>query len=486
MAGIRIGALCVAVLWPLACAWAENIDPDELPRNPVLLPDGTKTYHVRYLDRNWRETTPEVLQKKGLQQAEDICFESKFAGFSKDLLTLFNKGRVVCNDPHLTRYIQKLNRGDNIWICGTLRPASDGQSMEVKVEDIRRMKGDLMRAQAHYARMTERKDAKGLIQLGRDLTTLLGSNMFDFNEHDQFLELRTKCWTAALVWMEKELAPDDAAGLFAVALKWKDLLNKTYMYHQLIHKVLALDPGHGEASRIAVDEMGLVKFRGKWMDLSERSRLLDDERAHDVSDTDSRKPANDAANRSIEEARRERVALLMKFQSAIRTHDFKALEKTYRDFGDAIRTSPDPQFGLQSIHILAHAGDPYAVWPGLDVAVKTALPSVRQHAMSALAWLGSENALEVLATALQAERDPETARVAIDALLAGTGRPKLTVKAMVDGLSNPTGAVTNELVKGLNGFTGLNLADKDAWINWWTTNRNKNEAPVAERNPGGG
>lgn len=475
-----LAAVCLLVAAGLTLA--EEIDPDELPRNPVQLPDGTKTYHVRYLNRNWREATTRVLQTRVLHHPEDICFEAKFAIIQNGIIKLLrNKGRVVCNDPQHIRYARKLIRGDNIWLCGILKAAADGSGVEFHVEDIRKMKGDLQRAQSHFGRLLERRDAKGLITLGNSITKILTSNMFDFNEHDQFLELRSKAWTKALLLMEKQLAKDDAAGLFAVALKWKDLLHKTHKYHQTIQKVLTIDPTHHDASRIAVEEIGLVKFRDKWMAKDEKVRLVERERENQSKIARNEKEEEAAIAKRLEEAKGARHRLLTKYQTSLRTRDVKALEVAYRSLGEAIRHSPDEEFGRRAVAILANVGDPYAVWPGLDMAVKTDLSAVRCEAFKTLAWLASENALEVLATSLQAERDVNTARVGIDAIVMGSGKPRQSIKALVNGLNNPDKAIVSEIVTGLRRLTGLKHANKDAWVNWWSENSENETLPVARR-----
>jgi hypothetical protein len=480
MPGLSKWLVTIVLLIAADMIAAGEVDPDELPRNPVLLPDGTKTYHVRYLHRNWREATSQVLQTRVLHHPEDVCFEAKFADISDGVLKLLsNSGRIICNDPQHVRYAQRLLRGDNIWLCGILKAREDGNGVEFHVEDIRKMKGDLQRAQSHFARLQERKDAKGLISLGNDISKILTSNMYDFNEHDQFLELRTKAWTRALLLMEKQLGKDDAAGLYALALKWKDLLHKTHKYHQTIRKVLKIDSTHHDASRIAVEEIGLVKFRGKWMTKDKKVSLVEKEREKQDKIARSERETKAAAAKRFEEAKANRFKLLTKYQVSLRTRDVKALERAYRSLGEAIRNSPDEDFGRRAIEILGNVGDPYAVWPGLDMAVKTELPSVRCHAFRTLAWLGTENALEVLATSVQAEKDIEAARICIKAIVTSGGKPRRSIKALVSGLSNPDKAIVDAVVNGLRKLTGLKHADKDAWVNWWSENSENEKLPIA-------
>ncbi len=458
---------------------ASQIDPDQLERIPITLSDGSTVYHVRYKNRNWRETPASILQAKAVNHS-DVCFESKFSKVEEGKVKLFKQeGIILCNDPKLITYMNGINPTTNVWMCGTLRMRADRKGVEFDLVDICIMKDDLQRFKVKLGLYVKRKDIDALLELGDQVKQVLASSLFDFDKHDQFLEIRNTALTTALNLKQKALAKDDSDGLYAIAVMWKERVNKTHKYHELIRKILKMDPGHRKAGQIGLQEMNLVKFQGIWMSKEEKDVILKREKEEKTRLEEARLAALEAKKQAKLAAIQNRNSLLAQHQQALRTKKLKDLEEAIENLGKAIRHSPDPGFGRMGIEILANMGDPAAIFPGLAEAAKTLLPEVRAHAYQALAYVGNRTALQIFSSTLSKENERKAAEQAVRALVQRRELGKPVVAVLVENLQKENPGIEPQLVKGLQVYTGLKHASKTAWIDWWSTNKDNAAIPIA-------
>lgn len=470
-----LGALLLALCAALP-AWAANvIDPDDLPREEILLPDGSKVYNVRYLNRNWRQTTPDVLLAKRIQDTEDVCFETKFDIVENKAVKLFGQnGQIVCFDESKLKEMKTYMRMDNVWICGKLRPVKEGAGLELVLVDIARLPEDLVLCRNRLSTLEKRKDAEGLLELGHRITKILEQVLRDFNQHEQFMILRSKAWSQGLTLKEQQLAEDDVDGMYALAEKWVELLRKTSKRNELVLRILRRDPEHRKASRVAREELDMVLHEGRWKTKKERDADVAAQLEQVARMDAEKRAALEAKRRQQEAAMRERAQILVKYQIAIRTADgVKELEGAIESLGKAIQNSPDPRFGRQGVEVLASIGDPSAVYPGLDAAAKSEFPEVRRDTFAVLAWRGGENALKTLAHSLRKEWEPAVVRSGVEALVRRGDRPAL--EALIDCLQAEDRKVQAEVTEGLKSLTRVANPDRDAWLKWWSENKERKD-----------
>lgn len=468
------------VLLAASLAAQDEFNVEDLPREEIVLPGGGKTYNVRYLNRPWHEVDTSILQTRNMLESQDVCFEGKFDILIKTEVKLLGvRGRIVCQDPQRLRFMESLKRGDNVWICGTLRPKPGDQNVELALVEVKRLQADLPRFERRFDLYKQKSDAGALEDLGHRISKLLNSKIHDFNQHDQFVALRTKTWTLSLALRKRELAANDAEGLYNLAVKTYDLLRRTHEYHEMIRQVLAVDPNHPQASRVARDEMDMFKIGGRWMTHDEHEKMLA-EQAQQVQQTEAaQKEAFERKRQQREAAARERQRLLSTFLTALRTPDVKATEGALRSLGEAVRDTPDPIFGRMGVDVLAHFDDPASIKPGLDLAVRCDYSEVRRDALEALAWRGDEAALATLADALKREQDTDTARSGIEALVRHGGKPACA--ALMAGLEAENQRVGSEVVEGLKTLTGqTTLTTREEWERWWQENRERADLNFAK------
>ncbi|MCZ7647887.1 MAG: HEAT repeat domain-containing protein [Planctomycetota bacterium] len=468
-----IGFMLLAA--PLARAEQDDFNVEDLPRKEILLPDGRKTYNVQYLNRLWWEVDPAVLQERNLLESKDISFEAKFdmVRGSNEIKLLGVKGHILCQDPQKVKQFKDLKRGDNIWLCGTLKPAPEGQSVDFFVAEFKRLPKDLPRFERRYELYKERNDADAMEDLGHRITKLINSQISDFNQHDQFVALRTKSWSTSIQLRKRELQADDADGLYNLAVKTNDLLRRPHEFHEMIRQVLKIDPNHPQASRVAREEMDMVKLDGRWMTREDQEKLVADEATRREQMEAAQREAFERKQRMREAAAKERQKKLGSFMTALRTQDLKKLEGALRSLGEAVRDTPDPLFGRMGIDVLASVDDPASVKPGLDLAVRCEYPDVRRDAFEALAWRGDEPALATFSDALRREEDLPTARAGVDALVRRGGKQACAV--LVESLGNESDRIGSEVVEGLKSLTGQAFGTREEWERWWQANKERTD-----------
>ncbi|MCW8133543.1 MAG: HEAT repeat domain-containing protein [Planctomycetota bacterium] len=471
-----LGGMILMLLCAQGWAAMPTIDPDELPRKEIPLPDGTKVYEIEYQNRRWRLTTADILLTKLVIDNSDVCFEAKFSHLNgKDVVLFQAQGKIICLEEAKLKEFKTLQRMDNIWLCGKLRENKAGTGVEMNLVEVARLPEDLVLCKNRLEALEKRKDANGMMELGARITKILEQALRNFNEHDQFLTLRSKAWFEGLTLMEQQTAPDDVDGLFAIGEKWVDLLRKTQRRNEIVLRILRTDPDHRKASRIARDEMGLVRMPdGKWVTPEERLRLNQESEAEAAKQDAEKRAAMEAKVRLREEAVKERAQILVKYEVAIRTAEgVKELEGAIESLGKAVQSTIDPKFGRQGVDVLASIADPAAVFPGLDLAAKSEFPEVRRDVYATLAWRGGDNALKTLSHALRKESEVGVVKSGVDSLVRRGDRPAL--ETLMDCLQSEDAKVQAEVVEGLKVLARTNLSGKDAWLKWWETNKDKKD-----------
>src|SRR6185295_17000567 len=107
--------------------------------------------------------------------------------------------------------------------------------------------------------LEKKNDFEALIDLGHRIEQQRTGNPTGFESFDKLGMLKNKAFENGLRLKEASLKRDDADGLFAVALQWKELLNRHSNFRMLAEKCLKIDPDHPKAKRFA-DELGLVMY----------------------------------------------------------------------------------------------------------------------------------------------------------------------------------------------------------------------------------
>lgn len=476
---IRIALALAAIGLSATLARAATLDPDELPKEEIELPNGAgKVWTIRYLSRNWKLTTPDILLAKDIRDTDDVCFEAKISHLDgKNVILFQQQGKIVCLDDVKIKEIKTYQRMDNIWICGKLRqPKGVQEGVELVLVDIARLPEDMVLCKNRLKVLEAKKDAEGLIELGYHISNILAVVINNFNQNDQFLTLRTEAWTKGLTFKEQQLPKDDVDGMYALSEKWVELLRKSSKRNELILKILKIDPEHRKASRIAKEEMGLVKVQetGKWVTPEERERIKAEQDLEIAKLDAEKRAALEAKKRLREDAVKERAQLLVKYQTAIRTaQGAKEIDGAIESLGKAIQGSMDPRFGRQGVDVLSSIAYPAAVYPGLDLASKSEFPEVRRDVYATLAWRGGENALKTLSHALRKESELGVVKSGVESLVRRGDRPAL--ETLIECLQSDDSKVQTEVVEGLKAIARSNLASKDEWLKWWEANKERKD-----------
>lgn len=455
-------------------------NPDAFPRSSMPLPDGSKIDYITFGGRRWREVKQEIMHDRIVErQGLEVCFEAKFATFGDDEVKLYKQrqGTITVSDARAKAYIKEhLKVNDNVWLCGTLRTSPrNSRELELILVDIIKRDNDLRLFNAKVARLIRAGEMAGLKKVGTDIKEHLKTAIVPLNEQDEYVILQNKAWDTYLDLKEKTVAVSDADACFDLASEYLDLRNRSNKRNEWIVKCLRIDPDHPRASVIAANELDMVKHKGLWITKDEIARIRTQEaREKERLEQESQAQAAKLANLR-RDAEKERLKRLTELQRALRTRDGKQLEAGLRALGEAVQTSPDPEFGRKGIAILANINDPYAIWPGLDSAAKSELGEVRLDAYQALAWRGNEQALRALSDALLRESDAGTAKGGVKALVVRGGRP--AVQALMECLRSEDAKVVAEVVEGLRLITRENMSAKNEWLRWWDENKARKSLP---------
>jgi hypothetical protein len=467
------------VLLLLICGWAaaatiETVDVDSLKRNVIVLPNGGKAMCIVYNDHNWHEVDVAVLS--GAEVVDrDVCVEVKFdAMIPPDKIKLFGQqGAVILGEAEKFRLAaEQLKRDDNLWLCGELRQKKDGKGVELHVIHLAKQPPDLQKYENQIAAREKNKDAEGLIETGYKIEQLRKNNLSRFDQFDKLGLLRLRAWEKGLALKEAALKPDDVDGLFAVAQQWRDLCQNHSKFRQGVVRVLELDPDHPRASRVAEQELGLIKFEDKWMRDDQLQERINARKAAQEIQNRTNKAALDEQTRALAQAVANRPLLLARFQAALRTGAAAERAKAAEELGREAAASPDVGFGEAAVDILANLSDAGAVSPGLETALKSGVAELRGRIFEALVWRRRQEdaaALRLLARALSAEKNVETARLGVEALTALGG--KAAAGVLVESLNTPERAVREECMDGLKTLTRQSLGTKEEWEEWWRNNK---------------
>ncbi|HYF47758.1 MAG TPA: HEAT repeat domain-containing protein [Planctomycetota bacterium] len=462
-----------------ACAFSfagDMVNVDELPHKTHQLPDGTKYTVITYGERNWRKVAPSVLE--GLEATDrDICFEAKFDSVvPPDKLKLFGQqGTLIVSDRAEFKRLQtELRRTDNIWFAGELRKSKDGKSVELVLLHTLKQPKDLEKFELKIAALIKKGDFDGLIETGyliEQQRTQGGNLEGGIKWFDDMGTLKTKAFETGLNLKEKSLKRDDADGLFAVALQWKEIMRRYAKFRELVERVLKIDPGHPRAQKFA-EELGLEKFEGVWLRKDEVARLKLQQKQNQDRLNEEQKNELERKRKALEEAVAQRPQLLSRYQASLRVSDPTARQAAIASFGEAIGKSPDAGFGLEAAEVLVNLSDPAAVSPGLEKAIKSEHADVRRVVYEGLIWRGAQEqsaAFDLLAAALRTEKDSNAAHSAVDSLVSMGGKP--AAATLIACLAADDKIVREEVIDGLKQVTKQSLNSKEAWQDWWAKNK---------------
>jgi len=467
-------ALAALVLAATSFA-AQTVNVDELPHKAIDLPNGSRAVVIVYNEHNWREVDASVLAGDDARDP-DICFEAKFDSVVQpDKVKLFGlPGTLIADDRIRQKAAADFKRGDNAWFCGTLRRGRDGKSVELVLHDILKLPADLQRYEARITTLEKRNDPESLIELGHKIEQQRNQNIGGFSDFDKLGQLKDRAFEVGLTLKEKQLKADDADGLFALALQWRDLRRKNARFRELVQRCLQADPDHPKASRVAEEELGMQKFEGRWLHREEAERIAQEREAVRVRQDAARRAELEARARERDAAVANRPLLLLTYQAALRGSDPKARENAMRSLGEAIQQSPDSGFGELAVDLLANLADSATANIGLDLAGHSSLPEVRRQVLEALIWRGGNRDAQAFATAsalLKAERDTAVVHAAVEALVATQDKNKnAAAQALIQALPNPERSARDEIMEGLKIITKQPHSTREAWEAWWAKN----------------
>jgi len=473
--------LCIPLLLCASCApcraaEAPSFDVDALPHTSITLPNGTKAVVIRYADNNWRFVEVDIL-KSLFEHDEDICFEAKYdAPTGADKLRIFGVQMPPGRDPvvYVDQKIKKqaiaeFKQNDNLFLCGTLRRARDGKGVEFQVVHAKKLLDDEKRYFARIQTLEKAADGEALVDLGHQIQAqVTGAQVF--GTFKALEGLRDKAYDGGLVLKERNVKAGDADALFAIAVQWKELRGKRQKFRDLVQKALQIDPDHPKAGRVAQDELGMIKFRGRWMYQSEREKALQEEELEKQRKTDETLAIQSKRKDEVQEAVNKRADLINGLMSDLRSADAAGRQRALESIGKRVQSSPDPGFGEQAVDILVNLNDVAAISPGLELAGKSEHPEVRQRVFEALAWRIKEpKAREIFVSTLKNEKDGASAKAAIEAVIAAGG--KTVAAILIDGLAAADKHTQDEVIEGLKGVTNQQLNTKEAWEEWWSKNK---------------
>lgn len=463
---------CALGLVLAAGARAENVtNIDELPRKIISLPNGTQAEVITFNDHNWRVVDPTVLSGADARDP-DVCFEAKFDMYvTPDRIRVFGVTNLLAIDEKLRKKAQtEFKRSDNVWLCGTLRPGSAGKPVQFTAVDLIKQPPDDVKFEARIRKLEADGEADRLIELGHRIEQQTKQDVIGFANFDKLTILRDKAFEIGLQLKEKSLKPGDADGHFTLGVQWRDLRRKNSKFRELLRKALQIDPDHPNASRVAQDELQMVKFERRWISKSEMDRIDDEKKAELVRQTTASAAAAEARARARAQAAADRPTLILAQYSAMAESTPANREQAIVALGNAIQKTIDPGFAEEAMDLLANIDHP-AVVNALNNATTSDLPEVRRVGYDALAWRGQSDAQAVtlLGKALAAERDINALKSGLSAIKVL--RPKLAASALVASLANSERAARDEIIEALKVTTQQPHATKEAWEGWWSQNQ---------------
>jgi len=473
---IETSTICAAVLVAAMsfCAElrAENmVNIDDLPRKAIALPNGNQAEVITFNDHNWRVVDPSVLNSTEARDP-DVCFEAKFDMFvPPDRLRLFGVQGMAILDEKLRRRAQtEFKRNDNVWLCGTLRSSPGGKKVDFNAVDLLKQPPDNVKFETRIRKLEAEGSADRLIELGHRIEQQTKQDVAGFTDFDKLTILRDKAFDLGLQLKEKSLRAEDADGHFALGVQWRDLRRRNSKFRELVRKALAIDPDHPNASRVAEDELQMVKTGRRWVSKSEFERMEEDRKVEQVRQTNAEAVAREAQVRARQQAAAERPARVLAQYNALAGADEAARAPVIAALGEAIQQTIDPGFADEAIDLLVNSGD-----AGVDAALQNAarneLPEVRRVVLEALAWRGQSapQAATLLGKILSAEKDLTTYKSGLGA--AKALRPRLAAGALVSALNNADRSARDEAIEALKTVTQQQHTTKEAWEGWWAQNQ---------------
>jgi len=461
-----------------------RLNIDDLPHKTIELPNGSKAEVIRFGDHWWRFVKVAVLSGNDAQDP-DICFEGKFDSVVQpDKLKLFGINiapiptdaqrpwaSIALDDKLERRARAEYKRGDNLWICGTLKRSPGGKGLDLHAVDILRLPKDAQRYEMRIIALEKKVDYEALIELGQEIYQQTKSEVLDLDSYDKLGLLSKRAYETGLSMKEKTVRADDADAYYALALQWNERDYKRGKYRQLVEKTLEINPDHPQAGRDA-EKFGLKKFEGKWRSEDAVATILE-ERAK-ARETKSKNELEQEEHRRSELARalEQRPLILIKRQAELRSGDAVAVELALTGFGEAIQKTPDAGFGKESIEILASLDIKLPVSKALALAARSENPDLRRRVLEALVLRGAQQeaqAYSVLGVVLTAERDLPTAKAGVGALLASGGKAAISV--LIESLNAADKPIREEYVDALKTLTKQGFSSRGEWDAWWKANQ---------------
>ena len=435
----------------------------------------------------YRVVQPDQVDKAAVLPIRTSILESKFDSFtppSRAKLAGLN-AVLLLDDPAALKAAKALKRGDNVSCHGTLKATADGKGLELQVMGVGKLPSDLERYAAKVAQLRQnlanpqmiREDrlvsAESAIELGRRIDAE-AQQTIDFNARIKLEQLCDDAYKLGLNNKELALEARRCGRLFlslerngmSCAAIWPNTAN-------CWKACLKIDPDHPRASKVATDyvqngeDRSRVAHRGRSGGVP--AQAADD--ARKLIDAQQAKTVRE--QQELKDAMEQRPEKLRKMQLALSTSDPRKLEGALESACAEIKSSVDPEFGVQAVEILAGIENPVALACGLDAASHHPLTQVRREAYEALAWRSriaadQEVALRVITGALKLEKDAGAARTGVEALLATKEKP--AIGSLVASLSTSEAPVRQEIIAGLKSATGQEFATADEWVKWWTAN----------------
>ncbi len=476
------------VLFTVGHVAAENVDSiDALPHRTMVLPNQTTIELLKLNDTEYKRITTDILSGK-VPDGIPVCVEIRFGALTPDgrIALLDSTGLLVAESSRVLQKAKELKNGDNISAFGTLRVGSNGRDVELALTELFKESSDLQRLRASKAALEKRAgtidvksdDAETLAQdvlaLGNRAVRAAGKKFVAGNDNFELGALATSAFTLGLELKEsaiKARRPDDADSYYVLGVQYHELLrNNVHKFKDSIKQCLELDPAHPGAGQLAEQhpELDLHKFESRWYSAAKIEEIL------------AVRAERDRALKMIEEEHAlavhnhieaEGPILSKRIVADLASEDTGRSAAALEFYADILDL--EPAVGAPLVSAISELDHPNAL-TALKLASRTKQKAIRALAYEALVWRSNraqerEQTLSLLCDALKVEKDTDTTKSGVDALVSRGD--KSAIGALVCSLSSDESDVRTAVMAGLHTATHESFKTPADWDAWWKKNQ---------------